>query len=216
MSFKGLILDQHGDPATNQPVPLRLVPLLLDWSNEQLLEVLSEGFDIGHRKAYLIKVHIYDGTTLPKFPRRSYFQNLRTSLCGKAVNLSNFPSDQFIWSDDLISIYSFYIIQIIGPDEALDSGMSLNWSPDTRSDQADIDACCDFKKILPQSIQNRSRVQCQYDKWCEIREQLIKPEKSKYRRGNGSVIESEVAREIAKTAFASFDHVRKMIREHCK
>ncbi len=219
MSFTGLYLNDAGQPVCNQPVPLRLVPLITDWSCCLVLELLGDGIGAGDRVLFPLEPFIYDKTASPKTKHHSFYADLKRSALGSGSSeqcLSTIPPNHFMWSDNIVTAFTTFIDLAMGREDAYDAGLSLLWAPDTSHVEDDIRKCSDFKELLPKTLINASETEQQYEKWLKRRSELIDSKHHKYFKGAENINESEIAGTIAKEAGLGKDHVRKMIRMHRK
>ncbi len=219
MAYNGLVLGENGEPRFNQPVPLRLVPLITDWTVNMLLGLMGDGYEVSDRQIFPLDAFIYDGTPTPKSTHRSTYNKLRKSVTQSGDEqawVSALPANHFVWSDDLVNAFTRVIDDTSSREEAVSTDTRLIWAPDTNSIQPLLDECPDFEKVLPDTLRNMTKTQLRYQEWCKQRQELIDSGKKKYRKGDGNINESAIAETIKGKTVLTVRHICKMIRKHCK
>ena len=183
MPFNTLFLDESGSPACNQPVPLRLVPVITNWPVELLLSLIALGIEQNGQSVFLIDCFIYDDTDEPKAKHKEFYKDLLDTSTG--IDINNIPNDHFVWSDDLKKAFSNYIDLTCGREVAQNSGIKLVWNPDTSAIREDVERCPDFGMLLPEDILNTNPTIRKYAGWCAHRQDLNNSGDPKFQRKNG-------------------------------
>jgi hypothetical protein len=174
--FRRLFLEQLGDAyyaGKLQPVPLRLVGVIAGWSVEGTLNVLSQL----ERGGAMLTAYQYIPRQKPRKVRHAEFGRLlKNPSIKKQVTI--FPLDYFVWSDELAMAFSHDIYVNISPENAVEDGMELIWNPALRGSlRRTINACVDLtalqiKPSRPLTLGQKARKK-RNEQFCQKQRELL-------------------------------------------
>jgi len=187
-----------------QPIPLRLVPLITGWSVPRIMLPLSEPLDPGY---YLLTAYEFISGQNIKEATIVIIRDLIEKIeleNNKVKQLEILPPNYFVWSDDLAHTWVESMYEMEHPPYVTYSEFKLIWHPALGAYEQLIDECPDLSTLIPPQGEKRGRpvnpeIKERNKDICKKFKALLDDPKL-----NGNV--SEAARRIAKAENNIFEH----------